>query len=566
MVEQHFNLITQPWIKVIDKENNEKEVSLEELFKNIADYRQLAGEMKTQDLAIMRFLLAILTSVYSRCNFDGNPYDGLEVDSDTFEVLGVTQNPREAELETWKTLYQKGHFSPVVIDYLKAYSNEFDLFDGETPFYQVTREEYDKLVPVAKTVSKGKGTVAVKQMRRTVSESNNSRSIFSPISAEEMDHVSLGELVRWLITYQNFTGVTDKTKVNSEEKFSASKGWVYSINPVFAQGKDLFDTLMLNLILGDEEQYVDQIPVWEFDRDAYIEDRLNGVIPDNRAEIYTIWSRVLHIEWKDNQPMIFTAALPGFELSGNNIEDVEPMTTWKFDKKTNTYRPESQYLGSLNKAMWRNFGHYIRVEFQTKSDQKIPGIVTWLHFLKKEKILSKDRYISLTNIAMVSDGNATSQSPAAEFIDGMRINVAVLFDDDKTRAWPVRIEDMVDLTQKVGSYYYKFAQNVATLRNLSSKSEFASEQSAIFYERFNRPFLDWLASLDIKQLQTEKLNEWKEEIGSIARDVADNLLQDTSPHDFQLKKIQVGKNKEDKENIFTYYRRFILQTHHVLAS
>ena len=43
MVEQHFNLITQPWIKVIDKENNEKEVSLEELFKNIADYRQLGN-------------------------------------------------------------------------------------------------------------------------------------------------------------------------------------------------------------------------------------------------------------------------------------------------------------------------------------------------------------------------------------------------------------------------------------------------------------------------------------------------------------------------------------------
>lgn len=563
MVEQHFNLITQSWIKVIDKENKEQEVSLEELFKNIADYRQLAGEMKTQDLAIMRFLLAILTAVYSRCDFAGNIYDGLEVDRNTFEVLDVTQNPREYELETWKTLYQKGHFSPVLIDYLKTYSNEFDLFDRETPFYQVTREEYDKLVPENKVVSKGKGTVAIKQMRRTISESNNSKAIFSPVATEKMDRVSLGELVRWLITYQNFTGVTDKTKINSEEKFAASKGWLYSINPVFAQGKDLFDTLMLNLILGDEDGYKDQIPVWEFDRDTYIEDRLNGTVPNNRAEIYTNWSRVLHIEWKDNQPMIFTAALPGFELSGNNIEEVEPMTTWKFDKKTNTYRPESQYLGSLNKAMWRNFGHYIMVESQAK---KIPGIVIWLQFLKKEKILSKDRYISLSSVAMVSDGNATSQSPAAEFIDGMKINVAVLFDDDKTRAWPVRIEDMVDLTQKVGSYYYEFTQNVATFRNLSSKSEFASEQSAIFYERINQPFLDWLASLDIEQLQTEKLNEWKKEVDSIARDVANNLLQDASPHDFQLKKIQVGKNKEDKENIFTYYQRFILQIHHVLAS
>ena len=63
MSEKSFNLVTEPWIKVIDEDNLEQTVSLEQLFTNAAHYQQLAGEMKSQDLAILRFLLAILTTV-----------------------------------------------------------------------------------------------------------------------------------------------------------------------------------------------------------------------------------------------------------------------------------------------------------------------------------------------------------------------------------------------------------------------------------------------------------------------------------------------------------------------
>jgi CRISPR system Cascade subunit CasA len=50
----------------IDLQGNEQLVSLLDVFKNAQNYRQLAGEMKAQDLSILRFLLAILTTVYSR--------------------------------------------------------------------------------------------------------------------------------------------------------------------------------------------------------------------------------------------------------------------------------------------------------------------------------------------------------------------------------------------------------------------------------------------------------------------------------------------------------------------
>jgi len=75
MDNKRFNLVTNPWIKVIEKQSNhERTVSLIELFKSSQSYRQLAGEMHSQDLAILRLLLAILTTVYTRFDANGKLY------------------------------------------------------------------------------------------------------------------------------------------------------------------------------------------------------------------------------------------------------------------------------------------------------------------------------------------------------------------------------------------------------------------------------------------------------------------------------------------------------------
>lgn len=51
MASQSFNLTTDPWIKVVETNTGqEKCVSLIEFFTHAQDYRQLAGEMRSQDL------------------------------------------------------------------------------------------------------------------------------------------------------------------------------------------------------------------------------------------------------------------------------------------------------------------------------------------------------------------------------------------------------------------------------------------------------------------------------------------------------------------------------------
>lgn len=531
---QSFNLVTDPWLRVVDRTTNlTQTVSLDEFFRHAQDYRQLAGDMRVQDLAILRFLLAILTTVYSRLDADDQPYDWLTIDQATSEVRATDEDAFDTEAlwETWEQLSHAGHFSASVTRYLQQHLDRFDLF-GAQPFYQVTVAEYDAVVPTKKRVATGTGQVAIKQINRRISESANSPALFAPKTADTKNDIELADLARWLITYQNFTGVTDKTKIETTEKFSNPAGWTYRLNPVFAQGDSLFESLLLNLVLVGptvSDEVVQQRPVWEYPSlQAYVEERKKQLLPDNLAALYTDWSRLLHLEWDgQGHVQIFSAGLPMYSVEGALIE---PMTTWRWDKKITTFRPAAQSLRSLGKAMWRNFGQYVKV---TQSDQDHePDLVRWLQDLKDRGLIPRTQPLNLVSVALISDGNATSQSPAVEVADDLRLQAAVLLDTDPTfqRQWPVRIEDTIQLTQTIGTDYYHFATDVAQIRNLD-KRLFASGLSAKFYERLNGPFKAWLAGLSGDDDRDQKINDWKQTLQTLVYRSLDDVLQNTTPRD-----------------------------------
>ena len=553
MVSQSFNLTTDPWIRVIQTDTRqEKRVSLIEFFSHAQDYRQFAGEMRSQDLAIMRFLLAILTTVYSRYNAENEPYLWTKIDSDTMQVTSIEDDEgiEDDLLDTWNQLYQAGKFSKIVIEYLKRYSNRFDMF-GDHPFYQVTTADYDALVPSNKRIEKGKGQVLVKQLNRRISESGNTPSIFAPKTGEWKNAIDIDELGRWLITYQNFTGVTDKTKIEAKDKFSNSAGWLYRLNPVYVQGQTVFETLMLNLKLGGEN--VDllalQKPVWEYEIKNYIAVRKQQVVPDNLAELYTTWSRILHIEWQDDKhPLIFSAGIPIFEATGAFIE---PMTTWRIDQKTGEYRPAVKGLRSLGISMWRNFGNYVDVH--SDSGQPEPGIVNWLHEIKDQdtSVIADDKPIMLASTTLISDGNATSQAPAVEVTDDMQLQADVLFDPEIAKYWPVRIEEVVEVTQRIGTVFYHFAKTIGQIRygkkDTAHVNALAGNWSIKFYQNLNGPFKEWLAQLSGVDDRDQKIKQWKKQLRNILNDTVHDVMKSSSPRDIS----GIEDDKGRWMNIFT---------------
>jgi CRISPR system Cascade subunit CasA len=558
MSERKFNLTTDPWIKVIVNDTNQElKVSLIDLFKNAHQYRQLAGEMRVQDLAIMRLLLAILTTVYSRFDAAGHLYDWLIKGVDQFGTDAKFDEDYDEEdveddtLTTWQNLYQKGQFPDLVIDYLKGYSNRFDFF-GKHPFYQATKEEYDSLVPANKAVAKGAGVVAIKQINRQISESNNSPALFSAKAGEYKNEIAIDELVRWLITYQNYTGVTDKTKVNASEKFSVSPGWLYKLNPVLVNGKTVFETLMLNLVLYNqgEQTFALQRPVWEFaSTKAYISQRQQANLPDNLAELYTSWARVLHLEWDEaGQATIFSAGLPKIESTNAFIE---PMTVWRQDNKTSEYRPATRSLKTLSKSMWRNFSNYVNV--QMVNDTQEPGVIKWLRLLKENQIITHNRLLTLVSIDLIDDGNATSQSPTAALYDDMSINIDVLFDTNNVDYWPARIEQVIDVTQDIGKDFGKFARNIGIMRGFQKDGldKFVNRLSAQFYYGLNEPFKNWLANLTDKDERDQQIIAWQKQLRSYAFTEGQKVVDTSSSRD-----IKGISDEHGLQNIFTIMNRF----------
>ena len=126
-MEKEFNLLDEPWIKVVDFDKKVLEVSLTDFFKKAHCYRQLAGETVTQDVAVFRLLLAVVETVFYRFDAEGESFDVLE-----------TLNPVDEILDRWQEYWNRGKFrEEVFCKYLNQYKERFYLFHPETPFWQV---------------------------------------------------------------------------------------------------------------------------------------------------------------------------------------------------------------------------------------------------------------------------------------------------------------------------------------------------------------------------------------------------------------------------------------------
>lgn len=542
-----FNLTTEPWIKVIRRGTNDLQtVSLIDLFKHAQDFRQLAGDMRTQDLALFRLLLAILTTVYSRYTADGEAYKWLTANLPQSQAFDVDSGQAEEELlTTWETLYRMGHFSTIVTTYLQKHAAQFDLL-GKHTFYQVTADDYDALMAKKWQIALGKGTVAIKQLNRRVSESNNTPAVFSPKAGASKNQLSLAELTRWLITYQNYTGTTDKAKVKTTERFSSSAGWLYKLDAVYADSTiSLFEDLMLNLVLTDGGNHVfPQRPVWECDdSEAYVVNRKKGLLPNNLAELYTTWSRILHIEWDDQgNPTIFSAGIPMFTADNAYIE---PMTTWKRDKKTEIDTPVMRR--DLTTAMWRNFGSYVGVTSNTDSF-RTPGIVQWLRLLRMANSLPADKSLALASTTFIS-GGPPANLPIAEFHDDIQLVADVLLDND----WQTRIEKVVKKTQIIGKDFCGFVTSVAEIKGLKGEESqaFANPLSNQFYSQLNQPFKDWLASLKGSTVgRTAKIIEWQQTLHRLALEAAKKVMDTSSSRDIRGIYVKNTKGEYVLKNVF----------------
>ena len=543
-----YNLLDEKWIQVASKDAVEK-ISIKELFAGAAKYKELAGDMKTQDFAVMRVMLAILHTVFSRFDSNGDSHGFFEVDKEKFLQTGELKESdledyEDALYQTWVAIWNAKEFPKVVEEYLEKWRERFFLYDDKYPFFQVTKEVIEK-------DAAGGGEFYGKNINRLVSESNNKQAYFSPKDESYKEYIVDDELARWLITLQGYIGTSDKKKVGSAKTYS--KGWLYDLGGVYLQGNNLFETLMLNFVIAHNENnnlLKTQKPCWEAET---IEKNVeyyfhNGI--DNIASLYTAWCREIFIDpnrTKEDKFVCFIAKLPEIEHSNAFLE---PMTVWKYNdtgEYKDKYRPRKH---DANKSMWRNFGLLTGVGEGTRK----PGVIEWLNKLgdisESEELGFNKENIKLCAVCMLDDGNATSWAPIDEVEDTLNLKERVLIDTGDN-GWIVRINKTItDTKASIDRTLKIFIKDLLDIRNME-KSD-ASKYIEQFYFRIDLSFRNWIESIDIDNDKDTKEVEWQGILKKAIKEYVDELVSSSGLRDYKGIETSTGV-----KNIATIYNSFL---------
>lgn len=525
MDNKSFNLLDEAWIRVIYPDCREDEVSLKQIFAGAHTYTDLAGELPTQNAAVLRLLLAVLHAVFYRFDEEGNPSE-------------ITNS--DDAYDRWQALWEMGRFPTKPIErYLESYRYRFDLFDDKRPFYQVPQAKIGTAYSSAK-------------LNGEISESGNKKRLFPTITGEEKNTLSYAEAARWLLYLYAFDDSSLKPK--GDNLPSIGVGWLGQIGYIQLVGKNLFETLMLNLVLLNEndEPWGNPCPVWELEVPRSSE-RTRIAHPDNQAALLTLQSRRLLLKTENG-------LVTGYYLIGGDFIETknafcEQMTVWKPILKGKQelvgFQPARH---NHERKMWQDFSGIAAAN----EKHHMPGIVSWVNRLLEYDCLPPEtmgvyRIVSVDydgkhcSIINVFEDTLTFHLNLLSELNGKWIErIANEVIGCERLAWAVgALAKELDLAAAGDSKLKEF--DLAAKGKCKSSVELAKEQ---LYYRIDVPFRSWLLTLDADQSdieREEKSAEWRDTAVQIADRLGQELVKQAGPAAFSGKSVESNKQKDAKD-------------------
>ncbi len=440
---------------------------------------------------MFRFLLAVLYAVYQKVDENGDPGE-MATEDDAFG--------------RWEALWSRGRFDTKPIsDYLESYRDRFFLFHPTRPFYQVPVE---------------KGTeYQSSKLNGELSESSNKPRLFSSISGAQRSHMQYAEAARWLINLNAFDDTSAKPTVRGANLPSCGAGWVGKLGFIMAEGKNLFETLLLNLVLVSEhhEPFPAGVPTWE-PEEAKADERTHIPMPESPIEILTLQSRRIHL-------IRAGSSVTGYLLMGGDIVEkenafIEQMTVWRQDSEGNVVPRRHD----PSRSMWRDYGP-IMVKNMGSEKNHIPGVVRWLRDIEDEGVINQDAVTIATIGVKFADKDFFVENFS---IDSMTVNSGLLA--NLNEEWNVRIADAVTVTDKCVSILWKYAGNVAEICGCddNSRRNASDRAKARAYVALDRPFRRWLRNIDPRTCSVDdEMDAWLREVEKIVKTVARSILNES---------------------------------------
>ena len=516
MKEIEFNLLTEPWVRVRRPDNTVQEVSLTDALLHAQDYVDLAGEMPTQDAAMLRLLLAVLFTVFSRVNVEGEP-EPFEEEDDA--------------LARWGDLWQLGHFPEQPLrDYLEQWKDRFWLFHPTHPFWQVPGAEIGTACSAA-------------MLNGEMIESKNKLRLFPLYAGQSKERLSYPQAARWLLSVNGF----DDTSLKPKEKNlpSISVGWLGSLGYIQALGNNLYETLMLNLTLlkDGREYWSENRPCWELETPRSAE-RTKIPCPDDPAQLLTLQSRRLLLH-RTEEMVDGYFALGGDFFSKENAF-AEQMTVWRNVAKKNEPAVFVPCRHDPARQFWREFP----AVFCQDSGHR-PGVVRWTEKLQEQRlgILDSRQKIHFRIVGVLY---ATQNHIEDIFSDSLTFQVGLL--DELSCKWQERIVREINNCEKAAQCVGYLAQDIAIAAGNKNENVGGSVR-AQFYFAVDQPFRLWLQKIDANQKNYDEMElRWQAQARNIAEKLGKQMVMEAGNAALKGHRIEVEKTKktENKSKTILY--------------
>lgn len=520
MNDQEFNLLDEPWVRVMRPDCTVDEVSLTQALLHAHEYTDLAGEMPTQDAAVIRVLLALLFAVFTRVDVEGREIPFAKTTD------AITR---------WRAIWELGRFPEQPLrDYFARWHDRFWLFDPDRPFFQVPDKAWKRVLKKDGKAEEVGTPGDVAKLNGELLESNNKLRLFKTVT--DAEGLTYAQAARWLISliaYDDTSAKATRDLPEGEKYPSPGVGWLGRLGYIQAQGKTLFETLMLNLtFLKDGETLWDEtaeseddylvLPCWELNRPRDRE-RTSIQCPRNPAALYTVQSRRIRLLRHDDK-------VEGYLLLGGDFfakEDafVEQMTLWRNANagKKNQLPSFVPSQHDTSKQFWREFPTaFVPPD---KEGEHQPGVVAWIAYLCAKRCLDRN---ALVHFAVCAMGYGDKYFFVKDtFEDGLAFHAALL--DETGEDVRPRVVEEIRLCEQIARAVGSLARDLAAAAGGEVDGASARDQ---FYFRIDRPFRQWLETLDPAGDIDEAIDEWRGIAQRLALQLGDELARASGPAAF----------------------------------
>ncbi|MFF8279951.1 type I-E CRISPR-associated protein Cse1/CasA [Streptomyces lateritius] len=488
-----FDLTERPWIEVLRRDGTQDELSLREVFRQAGEVRRIAGDLPTQEFALLRLLLAIA-------------HDAVE-------------GPRD--IEHWADLWSDPQCFVRVDEYLDRHQDCFDLFGAEAPFFQTAG------------LRTAKGEVF--SLNRIVADVPNGEPFFSA-RMPTVDRLGFAEAARWVVHAHAYdtsgikSGADGDARAQGGKVYPLGVGWAGNLGGLFVEGDTLRETLLLNLVAADTSGLrfeTSDRPAWRREPSGP-----GGAerTPTGVRDLYTWQSRRLRL-YADSGGVHGVVLGYGDPLNARNKHVVEPMTAWRrSEAQEKKYGEALVYLPREHdpeRAAWRGIASLIADRAESvKEGSNVParlrpGILEWIARLVTEGELPRH---FLVRVRIIGAKYGTQQSVIDEVVED-HLPVAVLLLHQKDRDYAQQAIDAVTDADNAVNALGDLATDLQRAAGIENESPRAAARDRAF-GALEGPYHGWLAGLATADDPYEERTRWQRQVYRIVSRLGDQLAAD----------------------------------------